>query len=260
MRIHIKKIHALFFVFAVITLLFLSSLVPLSRKIVLTLLSLPLKGVSFLEREIGGLLFFHQNMLKVESLQKENSILKRELIKSQEVYLEYQRLQDLLGLKKSLPYKSVAARLIGRAADNWSSVVFIDKGSNSGIKRGLVVVNNLGLVGRVIDVQPITSTVMLLSDPHFSVSALVQRSRQEGLVCGALGDNLLMRYLPLDADIKVDDIVITSGLSENFPKGLIIGKVLEVNTELSGLSRYATIKPAVKLGNLEEVLVIFVGK
>jgi rod shape-determining protein MreC len=85
---------------------------------------------------------------------------------------------------------------------------------------------------------------------------MLQRSRQEGLISGTLGNYLIMRYLPEDVDAKPGDIVITSGLNELYPKGVLIGTVAEINKEFSGLSRYAIVRPAVTLSGIEEVLVI----
>jgi rod shape-determining protein MreC len=118
------------------------------------------------------------------------------------------------------------------------------------------VVNYLGLVGRVIEVSGSASKIMLINDPNLSVSAIAQRSRQEGLVTGTLGNSLVMKYLPADADIEISDTVVTSGFSSNYPKGILIGTVTSINTEFSGLSRYALIKPAAGLSGLEEVLII----
>jgi rod shape-determining protein MreC len=84
----------------------------------------------------------------------------------------------------------------------------------------------------------------------------VQRSRQEGLVTGTLGGNLIMRYLPEEPDIQVSDTIITSGLNGFYPKGLLIGTVIDVGKEFSGLSHYALVKPEAKLSNIEEVLII----
>ena len=97
---------------------------------------------------------------------------------------------------------------------------------------------------------------MLISDSNLSVSAIVQRSRQEGLITGTLGTQLIMKYLPEDADIKVQDKIITSGMNQNYPKGILIGSVLEVAHEFSSLGRYAIIRPAVNLSSVEEVFVI----
>jgi len=77
-------------------------------------------------------------------------------------------------------------------------------------------------VGRITDVRSDTSTVTLINDPNISVSARVQRSRQEGLVCGSLGGTLLMKFLPKDCDIAAGDRIITSGLTAVYPKGILI--------------------------------------
>lgn len=173
-----------------------------------------------------------------------------------EIYQENIRLKELLSFKTGAPYKVIAARVIGRDPSNWSSAIIIDKGSSSGIKKGFISVTFLGLVGRVIEVSSSTSQIILLSDPSLCVSAIIQRSRQEGLVCGSLGGSLIMKYLPKDSDIKVSDTVITSGLTDVYPKGLIIGKVTDIGEEFSGLNRYAVIEPSVDFSGLEEVLII----
>lgn len=200
--------------------------------------------------------FFHRNMVQNELLKKQVAVLQKQLIDTNETYLENRRLENLVSFKQESPYKLVAARLIGTSADSWSSIVIIDRGKTSGIRQGFVAISHLGLVGRVIETQVSTSKVMLLTDPAISVSAIVQRSRQEGLVSGTLGNNLIMRYLPVDADIKINDTIISSGLTEAYPKGLFIGTVTEIGNEFSGLSRFATVKPAVALSDLEEMLII----
>lgn len=182
--------------------------------------------------------------------------MKMQLNSAQEASLENARLKNLLAFKQKTAFKVIAAKVIARSPDNWSSAVIIDKGAYSGIRTKLAVVTYSGLVGRVIETSNYTSKIMLINDASFAVSGLVQRSRQEGLVSGTLGGTLIMRYLSLDSDIKVGDIIITSGLTENYPKGLLIGSVIAIGEEFSGLSRYAIIRPTVNLSNLEEVLII----
>jgi len=243
---------------AVFICLFLSlaTLAPLLRKPSLDTLKYPLTFLSLIKREIAGIFFYHRNLIQNEKLIKEIDLLKQRLNAMQELSLENKRLNKLLSLKEQSPYKVIAARVIGRSADNWSSTIILDKGRYNGIKEGMVVINYLGLVGRVIETAISTSKVMLINDSNFAVSALVQRSRQEGLACGRLGSSLVMRYLSKDADIQPNDIIITSGLTDLYPKGLMIGKVTELGEDFSGLSRYAVIEPAVELSSIEEVLVI----
>jgi len=208
------------------------------------------------QRELGGIIFYHKNLTENEKLKKEIDLLKYNLNSAKEIYLENNRLRELLSLKEKMTFKVIAARVIGRSLDSWSSAIIIDKGISSGIKKGAVVIGCLGLVGRVVEAGNFTSKIMLINDLNLGVSGIIQRSRQEGLITGTLGSSLVMKYLPRDSDVRVSDVVITSGLTENYPKELVIGTVIDVGEEFSGLSRYAIIKPAVNLSNLEEVLVI----
>ncbi len=237
-------------------LLVLSAAISLLQKPSLGILKQPLGIFNFFRREAGGLIFYHHNYVENERLNQETDLLKQKINALNEIYLENQRLKKLISFKQQVPYKAVAAKVIGRSADSWSSVIIIDKGSFRGIKRGMAVITYLGLIGRVIETAEDASKVMLINDPNLSVSAIVQRSRQEGLVCGTLGNNLIMKYLPQDADIQAQDLVVASGLSEGYQKGLLIGTVISVGNEFSGLSRYAIIKPAVNLSDIEEVLII----
>ena len=114
----------------------------------------------------------------------------------------------------------------------------------------------LGLVGRVSESNDNSSKIVLINDPSSGISSIVQRSRQEGLVSGTLGTNLVLHYLPENADIVVNDLIVTSELSQIYPKGLLVGKVVNLGKEFSGLNRYALVKPATDLSSIEEVLVI----
>lgn len=216
----------------------------------------PLSLFNFVRREAGALIFYRRNFFQNKKLKTQIGLLKYKLDVLREMELENQRLHKLLSLKQSLPLKLVPAKVIARSSENWSSAVIIDKGSRYGVKSGMPVITFAGLAGRVVDVTASTSKVVLISDPSLSVAALVQRSRQEGVVCGTLGAGIIMKYLSEDADIKAGDSIISSGLNKTYPKGLFIGEVIEVSRQFSGLSCYALVRPAVNLFNIEEVLVV----
>jgi len=237
-------------------LIFLSISVSIFKVTGLSISKLPLTLAAMIQREIGGMIFFHRNLNDNERLKKENDFLRNKLNGLNEIYLENLRLKNSLSFKQSSALKFISARVIARPADNWSTGLIIDKGAVNGIRKGMAAVNYLGLAGRVVETTGSTSKIMLLSDPNLGVSSLVQRSRQEGLVCGTLGANLLMKYLPEDADIKLNDVIVTSGLNDTYPKGLFIGTVIDVGKEFSGLSRYAVVKPAVSLSSIEEILIV----
>lgn len=242
---------------AVISLLILLSLsIPVLRKPALFVLKAPLSLAGWARDELGGIIFYHHNRAENAKLNKQIDFLRHKLNGLNEIYLENLRLKNLLAFKQQSPFKVVAARVIARPADNWSTGLIIDKGSFSGIRKGCPAITSLGLAGRVVEATGSTAKVMLLSDPNLGVSSMVQRSRQEGLVCGTLGNNLIMKYLPEAADIKLQDVIVSSGLNETYPKGLLIGRVVDIGREFSGLSRYAVVRPEVNLSNIEEVLII----
>lgn len=257
-KVNRKHLTHLFVVIAAVLLL--SLLIPSLRHPAVNILKYPLSLSTFIRREVGALIFYHRNFTENEKLRKQVDFLRARVNDKDEAFLENKRLKNLLDFKQKSKQKVVACRVIGHSVDSWSSIVFIDKGTYHGVRKGMVAVTYLGLAGRVVEAFKTASKVMLVNDPNFSVSALVQRSRQEGLVCGTLGSNLIMKYLPKESDIQVTDKIITSGLTWLYPKGLLIGIVIDVGDEFSGLSRYAVIKPAINPANIEELFIIIPDK
>ena len=253
---NLKKKSLVYFFGVVLSLLLICGLIPALRAPLLNISEYPLKFLSLIKNELSGIVFYHRNFVQNERMKKEADLLRQKINSLRETALENARLKNILRFKQKSSYKVIAAAVIGRSPDSWSSIIIIDKGSSSGIRPGMAVITYLGLTGRVIETTESAGKIMLINDPDFGVSAVVQRSRQEGLVSGTLGNNLIMRYLPKDADIKVSDMIVTSGLTGKYIKGLLIGRVVEIGDEFSGLSRYCLIKPAVSLSNIEEVLII----
>ncbi|MFC1594470.1 rod shape-determining protein MreC, partial [Candidatus Omnitrophota bacterium] len=189
-------------------------------------------------------------------LKKEIGGLKDQLVEHQEALQENERLKKLLSFKKQSPIRMVAATVIGRDPSNWTSSLVIDIGSKEGVKKDAAVLVEGGLVGKVVEVGSKTSKVLLINDTNMSVAAVVQRSREEGVVTGTLGGNCQMKYLSLSADAVSGDTVMTSGLGGVFPKGITIGTVVEVFEDTSGLMLSCAVAPAVDINKLEEVLVV----
>ena len=211
-KIKSKKLISCLIAFLIVILS--ASLLPFFRSPSLDTFKYPLKAFAFINREIGAVVFYHRNFTENIKLKAENGLLRQGLNQARECYIENQRLKDLLSFKSEAPYRVIPCRVIGRDVASWSSVAMIDKGKSSGVKVDMAVITAAGLAGRVIEAGQLTCKVMLLNDPNMGVSALVQRSRQEGLVTGTWSNNLLvMRYLSSDADIKAGDVIIASGLS-----------------------------------------------
>ncbi|VAX37727.1 Rod shape-determining protein MreC [hydrothermal vent metagenome] len=216
----------------------------------------PIQLISSPLIEIKKMLFYQRTFQEYKRLSKENKLLRARFVGMKEVVRENARLEKLLAFKRNLIYSSVAASVIGREPSRWNASIVIDRGENDGIKQGMPVVNALGVVGKVGEVSPNKSKVILLTDPQFSVAALAQRTRESGLVSGTLQGICRMRYVQENAQVSIGDKVITSKLSSSFPEGLIVGEIVDIYESPRGPSVECVIKPAVSFSQLEEVLVI----
>lgn len=216
----------------------------------------PAKLLSLTFLELKKFIFYHRTYDAYMEKRKEVERLKSRLVGLEEVIQENARFQDLLEFKRKLVYSSVVANVIGRDPSRWNAAVIVDKGELDGLKVGMPIVNNGGVIGKVVEVSSKKSKVLLLIDPQFSVAALIQESRETGVVSGTLKGLVRMRFIDRDAQIQIGDRVITSKLSSSFPESLIIGEVIRVQQSSQGLSQECLIQPAVSFSQLEEILVI----
>ena len=150
----------------------------------------------------------------------------------------------------------VKARVIGRDPSNFLRYLIIDAGKAQGVEKGMSVVVPRGLVGRIQSVGSNWAKVLLITDPRSSVSVLSQASRATGQVQGLVDGDLVMKYISQEKVINKGDIVITSGLGGNLPKGLVVGQITAVEQRDSDLFQQATVRPTVDFYRLEKVLVI----
>ncbi len=232
------------------------ALVPLKFTFV-RVLSAPIEIISIPFYEVKKILYYHRTFNEYQRLRKEVNILKARLVGLDELAAENLRLEQLLTFKRNLVYSSVTASVIGRDPSGWSSSMIIDRGKDDGIRQGMPVINAMGVIGKVAEVSAENAKVVLLTDPQFSVAALVQGSREIGLVTGSLqGEICRMRFISPDAQINVGDKVITSKLSTSFPEGLLIGEIVRIIGNPQEPSIECIIKPSVTLSQVEEVLVI----
>ncbi|MFQ5847114.1 MAG: rod shape-determining protein MreC [Candidatus Methylomirabilales bacterium] len=169
---------------------------------------------------------------------------------------ENQRLKGLLGLRERTPFQVVPAVVVGKDATNWFHSLLIDQGSRHGIERHMAVIGPGGLVGQVVDVSLSSARIQLITDPVSSVGVLLQSSRVTGLLMGARSGGLRIRYLPVRAEIRVGEVVITSGLGGVYPKGILVGKVTAADRRSGALFQETTVDPSVDFSRLEEVLVV----
>jgi rod shape-determining protein MreC len=192
-----------------------------------------------------------------EALRNENAELRNLVMLLQEARLENENLRRELEFKSAVPnYHLLSAEVIGHDPNNLLQYLIIDRGADDGLEPGMPVLTADGLVGRISRVNHNSATVMLISDPSSSVSALIQQSRATGLVQGYPGQELVMRYIPQGEEVEVGDVVLTSGLGSSFPKRLVIGQVTAVKRSDVEMFQEARVAPAVRLRDLEMVQVL----
>jgi rod shape-determining protein MreC len=220
----------------------------------------PLLGVT------GGFAGNSVNVFNAGGLVAENRKLRNKLdhlerLRFERVELENEnaRLRSLLDFKTRLAQglrKAIASQVIGRSPAGWRDTIVINKGLADGVQPGMPVVTYSGLLGRVGESLATTAKVRLITHPRFRVGALIQRTRHTGVVYGTVDGESRMKYLSMDADVQVGDLVETAGYSEEFPKGLLIGTIDRVWKEPGQIYRVASIKLAADIDRIEEVLCV----
>ena len=190
-----------------------------------------------------------------QRLREETKWLRQENHRYLEAYLQYQRLQRLLSFREQTPFDVIAAAVVGRNANSWTEIIYINRGSRDKVAQGFPVVTYDGLVGQVIHAAPGLSQVMLLTDFRSGVDALVQRTRASGVVAGRGRSIAELKFLPVGADLQAGDRLISSGMGGVFPKGLIIGEVKDIHRN-GRQTQHVEIQPSVDFSHLEEVLVL----
>ena len=207
-------------------------------------------------------------IFKYESLAAENEALKQELAAiennariADSVTRESQRLRDLLDLKNANEdYKLVDGYIISWSSNDWTSTFTINRGTNAGIQVGMCAVTANGeLVGLVQEVGSNYAVVKSIMDSSLEISATISSSGYNGMVKGGysegLSDKLRMNYLPSSATIHINDQVVTTG-STVYPRGLIVGKVVDAGFADTGVAKYAILDPAADIDALEQVFII----
>lgn len=207
---------------------------------------------------------FTGDVIEIQRLQQRNAELEEaltlfqaELVELREVASDYERLSELVEYQsQALNQETLTAEVINYDQNSFLRTIIINRGSRDGIARGMPVVTQQGLVGRIIDVSANAARVLLVTDPSSAVSARLQTSRAQGSVTGLLTGNLRMVMIPLDADVQVGDIVITSGLGGNFPPDIAIGQVTSTRQFEFELNQEAEVRSLIDFDTLEFVLVV----
>lgn len=201
--------------------------------------------------------------LDLIGVKKQNQDLKMQLAElnaklgaNTELKLENERLGQLLGFKQASKMNLLAARVIGRDLMPDHNTITVDRGLNHGVQKNMAALTIGGVIGYTFRVENDSSQILLITDSYAVIDAIVQRSRARGLVEGVRKGNCRLKYLKRSDDIKVGDLVVTSGLFNMFPKGFPIGTVTSIDKSRYGMSQEVEIKPAVEAMNLEEIFLV----
>jgi rod shape-determining protein MreC len=190
-------------------------------------------------------------------LETQVSLLQAQVIQLQQLTSETERLAALVDFASSNPEnKYKAASVIGRDPSPFLHYIIINRGSNDDILRGMPVVTNQGLVGRVDAVIADAARVQLITDPASAVNSILQNADTNALVLGSVTGDISLDMISQDVTVESGDLILTSGLGGGYPADIIIGQVVTVRSLEFELFQQATIQPAVDFARLSIVLVI----
>lgn len=196
-------------------------------------------------------------MQRNAELEEQVSRLQSEIITLEQQLSETRILEALVDFARVNPEnRYVAASVIGRDPSPFVKYVMINRGSDDGLRRGMPVVTAQGLVGRVAAVTAGAARIQLITDPASSVNIRIQPSRAQAILLGSITGELTLDMVPQSAEIKIGDLVLSSGLGGNYPANILIGQVVSVRQKETDLFQSAAIQPVVDFSNLDIVLVI----
>ena len=192
-------------------------------------------------------------LLEIGRLSKE----KNELIEKNKYFGRIEKLVDNVDKREGA---IITAKVIGRDATQWSKMVFINKGTDHKVKENLVVMTDAGIVGHIIHTSAKASKVLLITDSRSAVDSLFQKTRGTGVTVGTGQDICEMKFVPIEAEVNVGDRIVSSGLGGVFPKGLMVGVVIDIVKKKQDLFQNITVAPSADLSQIEEVVVVLPAK
>ncbi len=233
---------------------------PLSRTVLSPLVSVQ----TWFSRQFKGVENFitaPQDMTAIRQenarLEAENAQLEAQIVELQQQLLEYEILSALLEFARAHPeHNYLGATVIGRDPSPFLNYIIINRGSDDDLRRGMPVVSQNGLVGRIAQVTPKGARVQLVTDPVVKINVRVEPSRSEAVLSGTLTGDIRLEQIPQDAQISPGNLILTSGLGGNYPANIIVGQVTSVRSEENALFQSASVQPVTDFANLDIVLVI----
>jgi len=200
-----------------------------------------------------------ESELRARNIELENEVdqLQSQIITLQQQLSETKNLEALLGFAGSNPQlQPVAAIVIGRDPSPFLHYLILDQGSDDGIRKGMPVVTQSGLVGKIDAVIAGASRVQLITDPGSIVNIKLQTQKMDAQVIGSITGEISLEMVPQDIVMHSGDMILTSGLGGSFPDDLLIGQVISIRKLENDLFQSATVQPVVDFAQLQAVLII----
>lgn len=190
-------------------------------------------------------------------LETEVSRLQAQVVQLQNSLAEADALAALVNFSRSNPENSyTAASVIGRDPSPFLRYIIIDRGSNDGLRRGMPVVTDQGLVGRVDAVINSAARVQLITDTASAINIRLEKAKKDAILTGTVSGDLVLDLVPVDVPLEIGDLVLTSGLSGGFPADLIVGQILNIRKQDADLFQEVFVQPVVDFAKLKIVLII----
>ena len=231
------------------------------RSVLLTTLT-PIERVATLPQQIYKLVT--TDFTSINSLEMENQQLKTEvlLLKAKQLQLanlqlQVERLESLLGTTGKITNQTVQiATVVFYSSNPLSQFLTLNKGSLDNVKVHQTVIDSQGIMGQIIETTPTTSRVLLITDPDHQIPVRIQRTGQRGILNGTGHDNAQLSFIPVNSEVKVGDVIESSGLGGLFPSGYPVAKITQI--EIQGDNPYFNISasPIAKINQSHKVLII----
>ncbi len=190
-------------------------------------------------------------------LEAENARMQAQIVELQQQLVEYEILSALLEFARANPEnKYIGASVIGRDPSPFLNYIIINRGSDDGLKRGMPVVTQNGLAGRVVQVTASGARVSLITDPATKINIRIEPSRSAAVLSGSITGDLTLEQIPQEADVNPGNLILTSGLGGNYPANIIIGQITSVKSRENALFQSASVQPVTDFYDLNIVLVI----
>ncbi len=190
-------------------------------------------------------------------LEAENARMQAQIVELQQQLIEFEILSALLEFARANPeHKYIGASVIGRDPSPFLNYIIINRGSDDGLRRGMPVVTQSGLAGRIVQVTATGARVSLVTDPVTRINVRVEPSRSAAVLTGSITGDITLEQIPQDADVSPGNLILTSGLGGNYPANIIVGQVTSVRSRENALFQSASVQPVTDFSDISIVLVI----